>query len=59
MYSGAAEKAMKLSLNTDMALEQDNMARLMRMTVDYARSIGYKGDFYIEPKPKGTHKASV
>ena len=39
-------------LNTDMALEQDNLARLMRMTVDYARSIGYKGDFYIEPKPK-------
>lgn len=39
-------------LNTDMALEQDNMARLMRMTVDYAHSIGYKGDFYIEPKPK-------
>ena len=39
-------------LNTDMGLEQDNMARLLRMTVDYARSIGYKGDFYIEPKPK-------
>lgn len=39
-------------LNTDMALELDNMARLMRMSVDYARSIGYKGDFYIEPKPK-------
>ena len=39
-------------LNTDMALEQDNMARLMRLTVDYARSIGYTGDFYIEPKPK-------
>ena len=39
-------------LNTDMALEQDNMARLMRLTVDYARSIGFKGDFYIEPKPK-------
>ena len=39
-------------LNTDMALEQDNMARLMRMTVDYARKIGFKGDFYIEPKPK-------
>ena len=39
-------------LNTDMALEQDNTARLMRLTVDYARSIGYKGDFYIEPKPK-------
>jgi xylose isomerase len=39
-------------LNTDMALEQDNMARLMRMAVDYGRSIGFKGDFYIEPKPK-------
>ncbi|MBR6101976.1 MAG: xylose isomerase [Ruminococcus sp.] len=39
-------------LNTDMGLELDNMARLMRMSVDYARSKGYKGDFYIEPKPK-------
>ena len=35
-----------------MGLELDNMARLMKMTVDYARSIGYTGDFYIEPKPK-------
>ena len=39
-------------LNTNMGLELDNMARLMHMAVDYARSIGYKGDFYIEPKPK-------
>lgn len=39
-------------LNTNMALEQDNMARLLRMAVDYGRSIGFKGDFYIEPKPK-------
>jgi len=39
-------------LNTDMAFEQDNMARLMRITVDYARSLGFTGDFYIEPKPK-------
>ncbi|HHT77269.1 MAG TPA: xylose isomerase [Clostridiaceae bacterium] len=39
-------------LNTDMAFEQANMARLMRMTVDYGRSIGFTGDFYIEPKPK-------
>ena len=39
-------------LNTNMGLEQDNMARLMKMAVEYARSIGYKGDFYIEPKPK-------
>ncbi len=39
-------------LNTDMALELDNMAYLMRMTVEYARKNGYDGDFYIEPKPK-------
>ena len=39
-------------LNTDMKLEQDNMARLMKMAVEYGRSIGFKGDFYIEPKPK-------
>ncbi len=39
-------------LNTNMALEQDNMARLMKMTVEHARSLGYTGDFYIEPKPK-------
>ncbi|MBE7067226.1 MAG: xylose isomerase [Ruminococcaceae bacterium] len=39
-------------LNTDMALELDNMARLLHMAVDYGRKIGFKGDFYIEPKPK-------
>lgn len=39
-------------LNTDMKFEQENIARLMRMAVDYGRSIGFKGDFYIEPKPK-------
>ena len=52
MFSGVAEKVMKHFLNTNMGLELDNMARLMKMTVDYARSIGYTGDFYIEPKPK-------
>lgn len=39
-------------LNTDMKLEQDNLARMLRMAVDYAEEIGYKGQFYIEPKPK-------
>lgn len=39
-------------LNTNLGLEQDNMARLMHLAVDYARSIGFKGFFYIEPKPK-------
>jgi xylose isomerase len=39
-------------LNTDMAFELDNMARLMKMAVDYGDKIGFKGDFYVEPKPK-------
>ena len=39
-------------LNTDMKFEQENMARLMKMAVDYGRSIGFNGDYYIEPKPK-------
>ena len=39
-------------LNTDMKFEQENIARLMHMAVDYGRSVGFTGDFYIEPKPK-------
>ena len=39
-------------LNTNYGLEQDNMARLLKLAVQYARSKGYDGDFYIEPKPK-------
>jgi xylose isomerase len=39
-------------LNTDFGLENDNLARLLRMTSEYGRSIGFKGDYYIEPKPK-------
>jgi len=39
-------------LNTDMALEQDNFARFLKMAVDYAKEIGFEGQFYIEPKPK-------
>lgn len=39
-------------LNTDMGFELDNMGRLLRMAVDYARGKGFTGDFYIEPKPK-------
>ncbi len=38
--------------NTDMKFEQENIAALMRMAVDYGRRIGFKGDFYIEPKAK-------
>ena len=39
-------------LNTDMKFEQENIAKLMHLAVDYGRSIGFTGDFYIEPKPK-------
>lgn len=39
-------------LNTEMGFELENMARLMKMAVKYARSKGFKGDFYVEPKPK-------
>ena len=39
-------------LNTDMKLELENLARLLKMSVDYAEEIGFKGQFYIEPKPK-------
>lgn len=39
-------------LNTDIQFEVENIARLMRLAVDYGRKIGFTGDFYIEPKPK-------
>ncbi|MFW6269723.1 MAG: TIM barrel protein, partial [Bacillota bacterium] len=39
-------------LNTDMGLELDNLARFLQMSVDYAKEIGFDGQFLIEPKPK-------
>ncbi|WRS27706.1 xylose isomerase [Oscillospiraceae bacterium MB08-C2-2] len=39
-------------LNTDIKFEQENIAQLMKMAVDYGRSIGFEGEFWIEPKPK-------
>jgi xylose isomerase len=38
-------------LNTDTKRELDHMARFLSMARDYARSIGFKGVFLIEPKP--------
>ena len=38
-------------LNTDMGRELDHMARFLTMARDYARSQGFKGTFFIEPKP--------
>jgi len=39
-------------LNTDIKLETDNLARFLHMAVDYAKKIGFTGQFLIEPKPK-------
>ncbi len=39
-------------INTNMGLELDNLARFLKLARDYGRKIGFKGDYYIEPKPK-------
>jgi xylose isomerase len=39
-------------LNTDMKKERDQMAAFFHMAVDYAKAIGFTGQFLIEPKPK-------
>ncbi|MCX8064881.1 MAG: xylose isomerase [Candidatus Hydrogenedentes bacterium] len=39
-------------LNTDMKRELDHLAMFLQMAVDYKKKIGFKGQFYIEPKPK-------
>ncbi|MEX2214393.1 MAG: xylose isomerase [Phycisphaeraceae bacterium] len=39
-------------LNTDMGRELDHLGTMLTMAVDYKKKIGFKGQFYIEPKPK-------
>lgn len=39
-------------LNTDLKRELDHLGAFMNMAVDYKKKIGFKGQFYIEPKPK-------
>jgi xylose isomerase len=39
-------------LNTDMGRELDHLARFLHMAVDYKKKIKFKGQFFIEPKPK-------
>ncbi|MFD1988876.1 xylose isomerase [Paenibacillus nicotianae] len=39
-------------LNTDYALEQDNISRMFHMAIDYAKEIQFDAQFLIEPKPK-------
>ncbi len=50
VFWGGREGYMSL-LNTNMKLEKENMARMLTMARDYARSKGFKGGFLIEPKP--------
>jgi len=38
--------------NTDLQRELDHMGRFMHLAVDYAKDIGFTGQFLIEPKPK-------
>ena len=38
--------------NTDMKRELDHLAKFFHMAVDYAKEIGFTGQFLIEPKPK-------
>ena len=38
-------------LNTDTRRELDHMAHFLELARDYGRSIGFKGNFLIEPKP--------
>jgi xylose isomerase len=39
-------------LNTDMGYELAHLGKFLKMARDYGRKHGFKGDFYIEPKPK-------
>jgi xylose isomerase len=50
VFWGGREGYMSL-LNTDMKRELDHMAQFLHMAKDYGRSQGFKGTFFIEPKP--------
>lgn len=50
VFWGGREGYMSL-LNTNMKMEQENLAKFLHMARDYARANGFKGTFLIEPKP--------
>ncbi len=50
VFWGGREGYMSL-LNTNMKREKEHMARFLHMAKDYARANGFKGTFFIEPKP--------
>ena len=49
-FWGGREGYMSL-WNTDMKREEEHLGMFFRLARDYGRSIGFKGTFYIEPKP--------
>ncbi|HEU5054648.1 MAG TPA: xylose isomerase [Hanamia sp.] len=50
VFWGGREGYMSL-LNTNMKREQEHLARFLHTAKDYARRNGFKGTFFIEPKP--------
>ena len=50
VFWGGREGYMSL-LNTNMKREKDHFARFLHTAKDYARNNGFKGKFFIEPKP--------
>ena len=50
VFWGGREGYMSL-LNTDMKRETEHLARFLHMAKDYARAQGFRGTFFIEPKP--------
>ncbi len=50
VFWGGREGYMSL-LNTDMKRELDHLGEFLSISRDYARSQGFKGNFFIEPKP--------
>ena len=50
VFWGGREGYMSL-LNTNMQKEKEHLARFLHMAKDYARKNGFKGQFFIEPKP--------
>jgi xylose isomerase len=50
VFWGGREGYMSL-LNTNMKREKEHLAKFLHMAKDYARKNGFKGKFFIEPKP--------
>jgi len=50
VFWGGREGYMSL-INTNMQREREHFARMLHLAVDHARGRGWKGKFFIEPKP--------